>query len=419
MKIRLPSIQRIMLAGIVFFLGLPLAAGATGWEGRAEAAEEGAFPGEGAYLASNAVSRNTVVEIINLETGERAEATVTRRLTRPGVLARVSPALAETLGISKDERIPVRMTAVSVPGISDLTDEDEQALSQDPDINPQARARRSTVTEIPHEMSELDPAEVEPDELPEPAEHDIDEDREIVASTEPRPSEIRGPAISTDRLRPDVTLEEDVEEDIVEEPRERRSPELPEMRDPRDIDEAAETAPMPERDIADTQPGEPEIETDEPEDLPQEPEEELREAPRADPQRVLEDLLGPPEEEDVDVEDPEDPEVAEEDPEHEEREPIAEPEDEPGTGELPVVDELSADSYYLQVSAHRSVEAAVRTVRSLEQRYPLAVTEHGEGEERLFRILVGPVNRDERGALLIDLRSLGFRDAFVRHGGQS
>ena len=391
MKVRSTSIQRLLLSALVLGFVVSAAVAATGWEGRAEAADAGAFPGEGVYLASNAVPRNTVVEIINLESGERTEATVTRRLSRPGVLARVSPALAEILGISEDERVSVRIETVSVPGISDRNDEDERALSDDPDINPQARARRPLPTEIPRKVAEVDPVEAEPEDFPEVAEHDIDDDRDAVAATEPRPSDIRDPAISIDRPRPTPEVDDDpIEEpEPIDEPDEARPAELPEMRDPREIDDVAESVPRPERDF-------PDIEPDVPDD-PDEPDVD-EEEPMADPQRVLEDLLGPPDDDEPDG--PDEP-------------------DEPDTADLPMVDELSADSYYLQVSAHRSVEAAVRTVRSLEERYPLAVTEQGEGEDRLLRILVGPVNRDERGALLIDLRSMGFRDAFVRHGGQS
>ncbi|MFP4644373.1 MAG: SPOR domain-containing protein [Spirochaetales bacterium] len=430
---QLRSIHRLFLPLAVLAIGLPFSASANGWEGRAEAADAGALPGEGYYLASNAVPRNTVVEIINRESGERTEATVVRRLTRPGLLARVSPELAEYLGISEDERVPIRLEAVSVSGIPDAGNSEEQALSTDPDINPQAAAEREESTRRQPEVAELAPEQADRVDLPGEGEQAGDDASNADPASEPRPSELRDPAISTDRLRADS----DDETDPVDDAADVRPPELPEMRDPREIDNNAEPEPRPERNLpedeseepedereesedepeepedepeeSEDEPEESEDEPEEPEDEPEEPEDEPKEPEEhatADSPRVLEDLLEPSPDDSSGREDGE-------------REEQSAAEDESGVGELPVVDELSADSYYLQVSAHRSVEAAVRTVRSLESRYPLAVTEHSDGDRRLFRILVGPINRDERGALLIDLRSMGFPDAFVRDGGQS
>jgi hypothetical protein len=61
-----------------------------------------------------------------------------------------------------------------------------------------------------------------------------------------------------------------------------------------------------------------------------------------------------------------------------------------------------------------SLQSAIAGFKS---NYPLAVerltTKTGAAAYRLF---VGPLGRDESGVVLIKIRSLGFKDAYVRQG---
>lgn len=80
---------------------------------------------------------------------------------------------------------------------------------------------------------------------------------------------------------------------------------------------------------------------------------------------------------------------------------------------LPLVTNLERDSVYVQVAAFANPRSAKQTVERLGDRYPIAVlTESGDRE--FYRVFVGPLNEDEKGSALFQIRSRGFRDAFLR-----
>lgn len=500
-----------LVAGVLFAVAIvvpaPLAA-QYGWEGAAIAAERGEFPEEGSYIATNAVARNTVVELTNLDTGVSTRAVVARRLTRPGVLARVSNEVASDLGFPADEPARVLITTVPTPGLTELPGPVDPALSPDPDINPSATVRRPDpdvppdIAEEPppvdpvepplvaeHPLPQIEPAPeappprlVEPSPAPieervvpeppltPPAPEDVDPDYLIAEPVPVRPvdPERPDPGIAVRRLElfdvdvelsepdrrladpePDMPRDDEivvVPDDEVDEPvdrleraieraRGRRpSPRLfaapheeapptglarvPAEREPIDElpEEIAQLAEPREPQIAEPPDPVPRIEPDFPEIVdprlpeaepaepaPERPEPEPGPAPEPrEPRRVLEDLLVDP-----DTDPPVDPEP---------EEPVT-----PApVNDLPLVDELEDGAYYLQVAAYRSPEGARSVVDGLEERYyPVAVTTIGDEEGDVYRIFVGPLSRDERGAVLFDVRSLGYGDAFVRRGGQS
>jgi hypothetical protein len=82
---------------------------------------------------------------------------------------------------------------------------------------------------------------------------------------------------------------------------------------------------------------------------------------------------------------------------------------------LPLVASLAAKSYYLQVATYSNPQRAKPVVDSLTGVYPVVVLSGGEAEP-LYRVMVGPVNEDERGVILYKLRAQGYTDAFLREG---
>lgn len=429
------------------------------WEGSAVEAAAGEFPEEGAYIATNAVARNSVVEITNLDTGSTTRAIVTRRLSRSGLLARLSREAASDLGISRDEAARVLITTVSTPGLS-TGDPREGALSRDPDVNPGARVRpiapiaedsdEPEIADTEGLVDEPEPADepVTPDEPapvrrseapdagiasrpspsraaqtttepPEPPEPELTPDLEEQLAAEqpdmPTPEELDPEVPRDENGQPENRLERAIERSLarrpqpryfarryrteeVEEPADPEEPsiadhELPRMTDPRVPTEAEPVEPREERrpSVEPTGPAEP-TERAEATD-PAEPAED-REPPTREPRRVLDDLFDDdPVAQDLEVGKPPD--------------------------DIPLVDTLSSGSYYLQISAYRSRSSVAQLVDSLDERYPMAVTSSGEDDNRLYRVFVGPLSRDERGAVLFEMRGLGYRDAFVRRGGQS
>jgi len=47
--------------------------------------------------------------------------------------------------------------------------------------------------------------------------------------------------------------------------------------------------------------------------------------------------------------------------------------------------------------------------------YPLAVQNVGSDTNPMFRILLGPLNQGESGAMLQRFKSIGYSDAFIRY----
>ncbi len=83
---------------------------------------------------------------------------------------------------------------------------------------------------------------------------------------------------------------------------------------------------------------------------------------------------------------------------------------------FPLVASLQRGAYYVQVAAMTSEESARRAVTRLNGTagLPVSVLSQQERDTAVYRIVVGPLEPDERGTALFMLRSQGFRDAFLR-----
>jgi hypothetical protein len=88
---------------------------ASPWEGAAAVAPEGELPGNGRYIATNSFPRNTVVDIVNIETNKSTRVIVARSLDSPGLLAIVSREAAELIGMRPGSVSRIRMTQPSDP----------------------------------------------------------------------------------------------------------------------------------------------------------------------------------------------------------------------------------------------------------------------------------------------------------------
>lgn len=77
---------------------------------------------------------------------------------------------------------------------------------------------------------------------------------------------------------------------------------------------------------------------------------------------------------------------------------------------------LSRESFYLQLAAFSEAKAAARLKDDLSRIYPVTVYLTETTERPVYKVLVGPLNQDESGALLYQFKVRGFPDAFVRAG---
>jgi cell division septation protein DedD len=78
------------------------------------------------------------------------------------------------------------------------------------------------------------------------------------------------------------------------------------------------------------------------------------------------------------------------------------------------ITELEKGKYYLQLAALTKEEAVEAALAKLGGSLPAAVQTSGSPDKPVYRILVGPVNMGESGALLQRFKGSGYKDAFVR-----
>jgi hypothetical protein len=95
---------------------------------------------------------------------------------------------------------------------------------------------------------------------------------------------------------------------------------------------------------------------------------------------------------------------------------VEQPVTEPAVKVPDVTTTLSDESYYLQLAAFTEANAAANLQEDLAEIYPVTVYLTESAERRVYKVLVGPLNQDESGALLVQFRIRGFPDAFVRAG---
>jgi cell division septation protein DedD len=80
----------------------------------------------------------------------------------------------------------------------------------------------------------------------------------------------------------------------------------------------------------------------------------------------------------------------------------------------PTITELEKGKYYLQLAALTKEEAVEAALAKLGGSLPATVQTSGSPDKPVYRILVGPVNMGESGALLQRFKGSGYKDAFVR-----
>jgi hypothetical protein len=87
----------------------------------------------------------------------------------------------------------------------------------------------------------------------------------------------------------------------------------------------------------------------------------------------------------------------------------------PEPGEMALTESLPARSYFLQLGAYSTRGLAENLARELVRTYAVAILPVASGSRLIYKVLVGPLNRDESGTLLYQFRARGFRDAFIKY----
>jgi hypothetical protein len=83
---------------------------------------------------------------------------------------------------------------------------------------------------------------------------------------------------------------------------------------------------------------------------------------------------------------------------------------------LPIIKGLDKGAYYIQIGVYGSNDALVAASSGLRSNYPVAIERISTKNGEAYRLYIGPIARDESGLALLKIRSLGYKDAFVRQG---
>lgn len=81
--------------------------------------------------------------------------------------------------------------------------------------------------------------------------------------------------------------------------------------------------------------------------------------------------------------------------------------------EYMIVRELRNGGSYLQLGTYSSIDVLYNTIESINDSYPTIVLTLGSEENQLYKLLIGPITRDEKGIVMTRFRSLGYGDAFL------
>ena len=71
--------------------------------------------------------------------------------------------------------------------------------------------------------------------------------------------------------------------------------------------------------------------------------------------------------------------------------------------------------YYIQVASLKSNRLANRVIRKLKSEYSISVLETYVKNQKFYRCLIGPISSNKVGRTLNNLKSKGYKDAFVWH----
>jgi hypothetical protein len=435
-----------ILAALVF---LPAA---SVWEGAAAVAPGGELPESGYYAATNSFPRNTVVELTNLETGKTVQVIVALGLDSPGLLATVSRDAAAAIGLQSRSIGRIRMTQPRDP-IAFSRFIDGLGSSGDPDFDPRARveldlaAGGSPSAEGPAAVEADGAAETSPPAVETPLWAGEAAETGAVASaaasaaaagetvTEAAGENTVVPETGTGTAAAAAAAPagEDAGAVIAEVPAEIPAEELPA--------ETPETGPViaevPAESPAEVPAGGPaEIPVEVPLEAPADPGWDLagaepvlvpaeeRPPERMGPAEFHEPLLPEISFSELPHETyPEktvDPRFMVDPVEPENLEPGAEIAVPSGGGaavfSAPLIGRLEQGKYYVQLGAYSRAELVEAELRRIGRAYPVAIQNGGSSERPLYRILLGPVNLGESGAILQRFKGSGYSDAFVRQG---
>ncbi|MDR1566868.1 MAG: SPOR domain-containing protein [Treponema sp.] len=425
--------------GIAFGIAasLLILVSASVWEGAASASLGGDLPDNGYYAATNSFPRNTVVDVTNLENGRTIRVIVAGGLETPGLLVVLSRDAASAVGLQPRSIGRVRMNQPADPvafsrfteglGSSGDPDHDPAALAAAEGINPDLLEEERLLEEGSPENGEIAALPVETGTPPEESAALPEEtgSPEIAAALSDETGALAGETVT-------------VPEEIAALPEETSTPPEESAALPEETGALEIAAGDTSGDGVVPEPG-PELVWTPPEGddyeyalEPAEPRAPEGPAPAIDPANVLgaarpspqaereyiidPSLIIPPVRQAQPPQVPAPPQQTALQPQPDTSQPPAAPLPQAGgTFSVPVIASLERGRYYVQVAALSKAESVEMEINKIGRSLPLAVQSAGSPEKPVYRILIGPVNLGESGALLQRFKA-AYKDAFVRLG---
>ncbi|MBN1412878.1 MAG: hypothetical protein JW969_18705 [Spirochaetales bacterium] len=79
------------------------------------------------------------------------------------------------------------------------------------------------------------------------------------------------------------------------------------------------------------------------------------------------------------------------------------------------LNELQRGTYFIQLATYQDRNKAVTVGNQYARVYPVGIYEPVDYGRKTYKLMLGPLNKDESDTLLYRFRSIGFRDAFVKY----
>jgi hypothetical protein len=400
------------------------------WEGAAAVSISGDLPERGYYAATNSFPRNTIVDITNLETGRSVRVIVAAALDAPGLLAILSRDAAADIGLQTRSIGRIRMTQPTDP-IAFSRFNEGFGSSGDPDYDPQAFINANGFSgeladsglvpadpALPWEAGRVTNIPEAYEAQPLPGEEGRTEPDLAWVYQEPEIPPVNTP-VDTPPVYPPPSPDRSIT--ILEEPQGYRNPDRADVQEPPGIPQPVPQSPGTYDEMALVPAENRPPSTIYYNGLP--PEAEIAPlpdtaSPAAVPERRPDSTLAPP----IAAAPPQ--------PVRETAPPLpsvsspassAPPSSPPRAAahvfSVPLITSLERGRYYLQLGAYSKVEAVESEITKIGGAYPMVVLNPGGAEPPVYRVLIGPVNLGESGALLERFKRIGYTDAFVRNGG--
>jgi hypothetical protein len=438
------QVRRLFLATCALAAAL-IFTGASIWEGSATVSVAGELPQDAYYAATNSFPPNTVVEVTNLEIGMAIRVIVTTSLDSPGLLAMLSQNAASAIGIPtqgigrirmKESLGTTRTEEASAP-IANSRFPDERERQGNPGLTPAAPAATPippAERETPRTAAAEDPVSATPEDrfysnvinqpesyTPEPVDYPADG----AVRVEPQPNWVSGQGESTQPFAnepypasstpyssiPDAQAAPGSPpfSFIPEESAQALPPSVPAAQTPQTAVTPSSSSPIIILGPAEERPPQGGI------DIP--PGTIIGPIPlhQVSPWLSGDDaapdsryFIGPivPNQQSATVPNQQSATVPWRTP------PTAVS---PTPPSIPMVTQLEKGKYYVQIGAFTRTDILETVAARFSKSYPLAV-QSGGSPGSVYRLLVGPLNAGESGAVLQRVKNSGYPDAFVRNG---